>query len=155
MTVPARTLTFRDEAATARFGAALAGVLRPGDLVLLFGDLGAGKTTLARAVIAALTGEADAPSPTYTLVQTYETRAGWPLAHADLYRLENEAELDELGLDEMVDVGAALVEWPARAPGWRPASRLELTLETTGEGARTLRLEAFGDWGERLDQIAR
>lgn len=155
MSVSALTVTLSDEAATARLGAALAGVLRPGDLVLLFGDLGAGKTTLARAVIAALTGETDAPSPTYTLVQTYETHDGWPLAHADLYRLEDEAELDELGLEEMVDFGAALVEWPGRAPGWRPASRLELTLETTGDGARTLRLEAFGDWGERLDQIAR
>ena len=148
------TLTLADEAATYRLGARLAGLIGPGDLVLLFGDLGAGKTTLARAVIEALTGEADAPSPTYTLVQTYETRAGWPLAHADLYRLEDEAELDELGLEEGLDHGAAMVEWPDRAPSWRPDHRLAITLSGGGDQARMARLEGFTSWEDPLGALA-
>jgi len=151
--MPALTLTLADEAATARLGARLAAALQPGDLVLLFGDLGAGKTTLARAVIEALTGEADAPSPTYTLVQVYDTRTGWPLAHADLYRLEDGAELDELGLDEILDDGAALVEWPEQAPGWRPASRLEVRLTGGGDGARSAVLKGFETWEDRLERL--
>ena len=149
----AKTLTLPDEAATARLGAALAGALRPGDTVLLFGDLGAGKTTLARAAIKALTGESDAPSPTYTLVQIYDADAGWPLAHADLYRLEDEAELEELGLDDMVELGAVLVEWPDRAPGWRPQPRLEITLSGAGAQARTARLEGCPSWEDRLGRL--
>jgi tRNA threonylcarbamoyladenosine biosynthesis protein TsaE len=149
-----QTVPLADPAAAARFGARLAGVLSVGDAVLLFGDLGAGKTTLARAVIETLTGEADAPSPTFTLVQSYETRAGLVLLHADLYRLEDEGELDELGLDEALDHGAAMVEWPDRAPGWRPADRLEIQLEETAGGGRLAHLTAHGDWEERLDRLA-
>jgi len=152
--MPAATFTLPDEAAAARLGQQLASVLRPGDLVLLFGDLGAGKTALARAVIEALTGEADAPSPTYTLVQSYETQAGWPLAHADLYRLEDEAELDELGLKETLEHGAALVEWPGRAPSWRPDARLELHLSGSGDEARSVTVEGFQTWEDRLGRLA-
>ena len=151
--MPDLTLALADEADTARLGARLARALEPGDLVLLFGDLGAGKTTLARAVIEALTGERDAPSPTYTLVQTYDARPGWPLAHADLYRLEDEAELDELGLEDMLDHGAALVEWPDRAPSWRPERRLEVRLSGGGAGARTAVLTGFDAWEDRLDRL--
>lgn len=147
------TVPLHDIAAAARFGARLAHALRVGDAVLLFGDLGAGKTTLARAVIETLTGERDAPSPTFTLVQTYDTTDGRLLLHADLYRLEDEGELEELGLDEALDHGFALVEWPDRAPGWRPASRLEIMLEETAEGARLARLEAFGAWEDRLADL--
>jgi tRNA threonylcarbamoyladenosine biosynthesis protein TsaE len=152
--MPAVTLTLADEAATARLGERLAGVLAPGDLVLLFGDLGAGKTTLARALIAALTGERDAPSPTYTLVQTYQTGAGWPLAHADLYRLEDEAELEELGLDEIVEEGAVLVEWPGQAPSWRPEARLEISLTGAGDEPRSAHLHGFLSWEDRLDRLS-
>ena len=152
--MPEFSLALPDDAATARFGARLAKLLRPGDLVLLFGDLGAGKTTLARAVIAALTGEIDAPSPTYTLVQTYDTRKGWPLTHADLYRLKDEGELDELGLHDAIEDGAALVEWPQNAPGWRPEDRLELRLSITGAGARRLDGAGFKAWEERIDDLA-
>lgn len=144
------TVPLRDTAAAARFGARLAEALQVGDAVLLFGDLGAGKTTLARAVIERLTGETDAPSPTFTLVQSYEAAGGFLLLHADLYRLEEEGELDELGLDEALDHGAALVEWPDRAPGWRPDTRLEIVLEETSEGGRLARLAAFGAWEDRL-----
>ncbi|MEQ8404516.1 MAG: tRNA (adenosine(37)-N6)-threonylcarbamoyltransferase complex ATPase subunit type 1 TsaE [Oceanicaulis sp.] len=148
-----QTVPLADTAAAARFGARLADALRIGDAVLLFGDLGAGKTTLARAVIEALTGETDAPSPTFTLVQSYEAGA-FLLLHADLYRLEDEGELDELGLDEALDHGAALVEWPDLAPGWRPETRLEIALEETDDGGRLARLSAFGAWEDRLGQLA-
>ena len=145
--------TLPDEAATARLGVRLARHLGPGDLVRLFGDLGAGKTTLARSIIKVLTGESDAPSPTYTLVQSYETENGWPLAHADLYRLEDEDELDELGLDEAFELGAALVEWPSQAPSWRPANRLEVRLVAEASGQRSLTLTGFGIWKDRLDEF--
>lgn len=151
--MPARTLTLPDEAATAALGARLAQLLETGDVVRLYGDLGAGKTTLARAVIEALTGEADAPSPTYTLVQSYETRDGRLLAHADLYRLETEDELDELGLDEALEQGMALIEWPDRAPSFAPADRLDLTLTETGSGVRDAQLSGHGRWEGRIDRL--
>lgn len=137
----------------ARLGARVAAQLRTGDAVLLEGELGAGKTTLARAVIAALTGETDAPSPTYTLVQSYETATGFGLLHADLYRLQDTGELDELGLDEALDQGAALIEWPDRLGTWRPADRLDIRLEETGDGGRDVRLTAHGSWETRLDRL--
>lgn len=137
----------------ARLGARIADGLQTGDGVLLEGDLGAGKTTLARAIIAALTGETDAPSPTYTLVQSYETQAGFGLLHADLYRLRDLGELDELGLDEALDHGAALIEWPDRLGGWRPADRLEIRLEETHDGGRDVRLAVHGSWETRLDSL--
>lgn len=137
----------------ARLGARVAALLRTGDAVLLEGELGAGKTTLARAIIAALTGETDAPSPTYTLVQSYETATGFGLLHADLYRLQDTGELDELGLDEALDQGAALIEWPDRLGAWRPADRLEIRLEEIGGGGRDVRLTAHGSWETRLDRL--
>ncbi|XBQ17018.1 MAG: tRNA (adenosine(37)-N6)-threonylcarbamoyltransferase complex ATPase subunit type 1 TsaE [Oceanicaulis sp.] len=147
------TVPLPDAAAAARYGARLAGLMEKGDAVLLFGDLGAGKTTLARGAIHALTGVADAPSPTFTLVQSYEAPGGFLLTHADLYRLEDEAELEELGLDEALDQGAALIEWPDRAPGFRPDDRLEIRLEERGAGRAAL-CEAFGRWEARLDRLA-
>src|SRR5215207_6038059 len=101
-----------DERATVRLGEDIAMALRAGDALALSGDLGAGKTTLARGLIRAMAGEEklDVPSPTFTLVQSYETRV--PLHHFDLYRLTSPSELDELGLDEMLASGAALIEWP-------------------------------------------
>ncbi len=148
-----RTLTLTDEAATAALGTKLAAALRVGDVVRLFGDLGAGKTTLARAVIEALTGEADAPSPTYTLVQAYDTHDGRLLAHADLYRLEDEDELEELGLDEALEHGMALIEWPDRAPSFAPTNRLDLSLRELPSGDREAELSGHGDWKDRLDEL--
>jgi len=148
------TVPLPGTAAAARFGARLAEALKTGDAVLLFGDLGAGKTTLARAVIETLTGETDAPSPTFTLVQSYEAADGFLLLHADLYRLEDEGELDELGLDEALDHGAAMVEWPDQAPSWRPGDRLEIRLDETEDGGRRARLTAFGSWEDRLGSLA-
>jgi len=105
-----------DDAATAALGAELAPLLRPGDLVLLQGDLGAGKTALARAVLRSLAGDPvlEVPSPSFALVQPYEAGAV-PVLHADLYRLTDAREIDELGLLDSPDA-IVLVEWPERAP---------------------------------------
>ena len=105
-----------DDAATAALGAELAATLRPGDLVILEGDLGAGKTALARAIIRNLAEEPtlDVPSPTFALVQPYETLRG-PVLHADLYRLGDPREVDELGLLDNAEA-IVLVEWAERAP---------------------------------------
>ena len=138
--------------ATDRLARRLAPHLRPGDLIALHGNLGAGKTTFARALISTLSGrQTDVPSPTYTLIKTYET-PGLTIYHFDLYRLEDPDEVLELGWDDTLD-GLALVEWPARAGHHLPQWRLDLTLEQTVDG-RTARLEAHGeDWQARLHGI--
>ncbi len=109
-----------------RLGAQLAFVARRGDLLALSGDLGAGKTTLARAVIQSLTGDKgeEIPSPTFTLVQSYATPR-MPVAHLDLYRLRAPSELEELGLDLALRDGIAIVEWPEQAGDQLPADRLD------------------------------
>jgi tRNA threonylcarbamoyladenosine biosynthesis protein TsaE len=136
------------EADTARLGAAIAGELRPREAVCLIGPLGAGKSSLARGLIRALTGEeTEAPSPTFTLVQTYETRR-FPLAHFDLYRLKSPDEALELGLDEALDDGAAVIEWPEKLGHHLPADRLEVELEIAGDGRRA-RLTPHGAWEGR------
>src|SRR5690606_37291059 len=117
MTMPEAIQTFLpDDDATARFGAELATALRPGDIVSLEGDLGAGKTALARAIIRALAGDPglDVPSPTFAIIQPYETPKGSVL-HADLYRLADALEADELGLLDDPEA-IVLAEWAERAP---------------------------------------
>ena len=125
-----------DDDATAMLGARLAAELTPGSLVLLDGDLGAGKTALARAMIRTLVGDArlDVPSPSIALVQPYETN-GRPLLHADLYRLREAREIDELGLFDQPDA-IVLVEWPERAPELfaRGAVRVSLSIPADGKG---------------------
>lgn len=125
-----------DDEATAALGARLATALRPGDIVLLEGDLGAGKTALARAVIRTLAGDPglDVPSPSFALVQPYDTPAG-PVLHADLYRLADAAEIEELGL--LDDPRAiVLVEWAERAPDLVRAAtvRIALVVPLGGQG---------------------
>ena len=142
-------LDLPDEAATARLGVAVSRALRPGDLVCLSGPLGAGKSSLARALIRALTTpHEDVPSPTFTLVQFYE--GALPLAHFDLYRLASPDEAFELGLDEALDEGAAVVEWPQRLGSRLPEDRLdiELSFDDKGEGRRA-RLTPHGAWEGR------
>ena len=141
-------LHLADEAATIRLGEAVAKALRAGDAVCLWGALGAGKSTLARALIRALTTpDEEVPSPTFTLVQTYEA-ADFPIAHFDLYRLETADEAFELGLDEALDEGAAVIEWPERLSGRLPHNRLDIELEPAGEG-RNARLKLRGDFEGR------
>ena len=124
-----------DDAATARLGAAVAGLLREGGSVLLWGDLGAGKSTLARGLVRALTRpEEDVPSPTFTLMQQYDARPF--LTHFDLYRLADERETIEVGLDEALDEGAIVVEWPQRMGDRLPPDRLDIELEILAEGRR-------------------
>ena len=146
-------IRLEDNAATQRLGAAIAPLLQRGDMVALYGGLGAGKTTFSRGVISALLGpETHVPSPTYTLVQLYEADA-FTLWHFDLYRIETPEALIELGWQDTAD-GVALVEWPERAEGHLPRWRLDIHLgeEQTGRKAR---LEPHGeDWQNRLDGFA-
>lgn len=145
-------LVLPDDSATARIGALLGLALGRGDAVMLEGGLGAGKTALARAAIAARLAAAgrraeDIPSPTFTLVQIYEADA--PIWHADLYRLSGEDEVYELGLDEAFETAITLVEWPERLGALLPRRRLELRLEVTETGGRALHWQAFGaGWGD-------
>jgi tRNA threonylcarbamoyl adenosine modification protein YjeE len=131
------TVALPDLAATATLGAAIAGQLAVGDAVLLQGDLGSGKTTLARAILTALGVDETVPSPTFTLVQAYETPR-FPVSHYDLYRLKRAAEMDELGLEEALDDGAALIEWPERADDRLPADALTVHLLSDTERRATL-----------------
>ena len=119
MTLP-DTIALAGDEATARLGRAVAAALRSREAVCLTGPLGAGKSTLARALVRALTTpEEDVPSPTFTLVQFYDA-PHFPLAHFDLYRLSDPDEAYEIGLDEALDEGAAVIEWPQRLEGRLP-----------------------------------
>lgn len=125
-----------DERATLALGARLAGAAVRGDIFALAGDLGAGKTTLARGFIRALTTpEEEVPSPTFTLVQTYDTPKGM-VWHFDLYRLEDPEEAWELGIEEAFADGISLVEWPERLGALLPARRRAVRLELAGAGRR-------------------
>lgn len=138
-----------DMAATTALGTAIAGGLGVGDAVALWGDLGAGKTTLARAMLAALGVKGPVPSPTFTIVQGYETPSLF-VSHFDLYRLKNPGEMAELGFDDALDQGAVLVEWPERAPEILPPSALHVRLALEGE-TRSARLTGPARWREFLD----
>lgn len=152
-------LSLPDLAATEALGRALARLVRRGDVIALFGDLGAGKTALARALVRALPGPAGAaeeevPSPTFTLVQIYERRPA-PVWHFDLYRLESAAEVEELGLSEALADGISLIEWPERLGGRDlppDALQVTLTFDETGN-ARRAQLEGGGDWPARLAEL--
>lgn len=151
-TIDSREIALPDAAATVALGRRLGAQLAAGDVVCLVGGLGAGKTTLARGAIEAWTGAPEeAPSPTYTLVQTYEGARG-ELWHVDLYRLKQPDDAWELGLEDAFAYAACLIEWPERLQGQLPRDRLDLSLAQDGEGRRA-RLEAHGAWRERLDAI--
>lgn len=130
----------------------LALMLKSGDVVALSGPLGAGKTTLARALIAGLGGATEVPSPTFALMQRYEL-PHLTLTHCDFYRLESH-ELDELGLDDAVSEGVVIVEWPERAATWLPHDRLDVAIEETAKpDARGIVLTGHGGWEKRLERL--
>jgi tRNA threonylcarbamoyladenosine biosynthesis protein TsaE len=138
------TIDLPDLAAMEALGARIAGLLRPGDVVALSGPLGTGKTTLARAVIAALGHQGEVPSPTFTIVETYDLDP--PLVHADFYRLESPREAEELGLDDYREGAALLAEWPERAGGFaHEPGCLSITLEFADSGRKAI-VEPGADW---------
>ena len=139
-----------DEAATRRLGAKLGASLAAGDVICLTGPLGAGKTTLARAIINTAAGASEAPSPTFSLVETYPAGA-FSIWHFDLYRLEKAEDVWELGLEEALEEGACLIEWPERIEKFLPGDLLVLALKADGD-ARHLTIRAGGDWFDRLDR---
>lgn len=151
-----------DAAATAAFGVALAPHLRPGDVVALWGDLGAGKSTLARALIQALSAADEVPSPTFTLVQTYEGSVAGnsdqaqpvEIWHFDLYRLTHPDQAYDLAIEDAFQAGISLIEWPDRLGYLLPRERLDLHLETAGSG-RLLRLCGHAGWAMRLAGLER
>ena len=142
------TILLADAEATEAFGAALAARLRQGDVIALFGPLGAGKTTLARGLLRGLGHQGDVASPTFPIVQAYappETRI--PVWHVDLYRIEHVSELEEIGLGDILGEAALIIEWPDRLPALWPDA-LRLTLAVDGNG-RALTARVPPAWGER------
>jgi N-acetylmuramate 1-kinase len=153
---PPITLTSLSEPELLRLAQELAFALMPCDMIALEGDLGAGKTTFARALIRALSDDTtlEVPSPTFTLVQTYETRR-FEVAHFDLYRLVDPQELLELGLDMALKRGVAIIEWPSRAAGLIPDERITVALSDVGNAdVRNATLSATGPAAARMMRFA-
>ena len=149
-----KTRQLADETATQALAAELSLVARAGDVILLEGDLGTGKSTFARSFIRALSGgsEIEVPSPTFTLLQVYDSLR-IPVAHADLYRLSTAAETDELGLADLAQIHVLLIEWPDRLEG-HGLSAETLTVKLHHEGdARSVSLLPQGSWAQRLQKL--
>lgn len=151
---PGHPINLPNVKATESLGAWIGALLRPGDFVALTGDLGSGKTSLARGLIEDLLAQAGAPlehvqSPTFNLVQPYSAGA-LEIWHYDLYRIDSAQELEELGLDEALDVGCVICEWPDRLGALLPGDRLDVALELAST-ARRATLHAHGDFEARLD----
>lgn len=129
-----------DPEATAALGARIAAMARPGDAIALEGDLGAGKTTLARAILAGLGHRGEVPSPTFPIIELYDPPGvRLPVVHADFYRLESPAEVEELGLDDYRQGAVLIAEWPARAGGFaHEPGYLGIHMETRENGRRIL-----------------
>lgn len=149
-----RILALPDEAATARLAFAVARCVRPGNVILLAGPYGAGKTAFARAFLRAATGDPDlvVPSPSFTLVQTYALPDGVEVWHYDLWRVGGTEELAELGWDE-ARAGIALVEWPERLGALTPPDALTITLAPV-PGAPNARVATLSGWPDRLAELA-
>ena len=142
------SINLATETETARLGVAIAAALRPGDVIALSGDLGAGKTSLARAIIAALGWPGEVPSPTFTLVQSYDPPdVRVPVWHIDLYRIDDPNDTDALGLFETNS--ALLIEWPERLGARLPGEALKLHLAGSGDAPRRLTWRAPPAWEGR------
>ncbi len=142
-----------DPQASEALGARLAALVAPGDVITLSGTLGAGKTSIARGLLAALGLVGEAPSPSFAIVQPYappEVRL--PVLHVDLYRIDDPNEIEELGLDDAAGDSVLLIEWPERAPGWCPEA-LALALEMLPDGTRRLTASVPAGWRARWQQI--
>lgn len=140
-------LTLGSLGETEALGARIATLLAPGDTIALEGDLGAGKTTLARAILTARGLRETVPSPTFTLVQRYEL-PDFAVSHFDLYRIVREADVDELGLDEALFDGAALIEWPEQAGSRLPDDALHVQLAIIEGARRRVRLKGPARWAK-------
>ncbi|MDD4616813.1 MAG: tRNA (adenosine(37)-N6)-threonylcarbamoyltransferase complex ATPase subunit type 1 TsaE [Alphaproteobacteria bacterium] len=147
-------LALPDLDATQRLAADIAPHLRQGDVIALSGDLGAGKTEFARALLKHLGVKGDVPSPTFTLLQIYDV-SGLHVSHFDLYRLKSPNELDELGWDDALSDGVTLIEWPERAEGRLPRKRLTLVFEVDESGKRGVTVEPGPGWDNRLPGLLR
>ncbi len=150
------SLALSNEAATAHLMADLALLIGPGDVITLSGDLGAGKTAAARAMIRYLAGDdaLEVPSPTFTLVQAYDLPP-FPLLHADLYRVNDPTELEEIGLSPLPEGTVALIEWPERAPSALPADRIDISLSHRPALGSTARAAEITGHGKAAAQVAR
>jgi len=138
-----------DPDATEAFGASLAPLVRAGDIITLSGDLGMGKTSIARGLLAALGLAGEAPSPSFAIVQPYDPPdVRLPVLHVDLYRIDDPEDLEELGLAEALGDTLLLVEWPERAPGYWPHA-LALTLAPAPDGGRILTADVPASWKPR------
>jgi tRNA threonylcarbamoyl adenosine modification protein YjeE len=151
------TAVLADEPATVRLMADIAVLIEPGDVITLSGDLGAGKTTFARALIRDLAGDpsVEVPSPTFTLMQAYELPR-FPLVHADLYRLSQSAELAELGFDDLSPETVVLLEWPDRADGLLPPDRMDIAFTLSpaqGPTFRNIRMTGYGALAAKVERI--
>lgn len=142
-----------DAEATNQIGACLADLVEPGDVIALTGPLGAGKTSIARGLLAALGLAGEAPSPSFAIVQPYAPpEVRFPVLHVDLYRIDDVGEMEELGLDEAAFESLLIVEWPERAPGYWPDA-LALTLEMLPDGTRGLTAAVPTGWKDRWPHI--
>lgn len=152
------SLALANETATAQLMADLALLIGPGDIITLSGDLGAGKTSAARAMIRYLAGDEtlEVPSPTFTLAQGYDLPA-FPVLHADLYRINDPGELDEIGLAPLPEGALALIEWPERAPGALPESRIDIAFShrpALGSHARAAEVTGYGEAAAKVQRLA-
>ncbi len=145
-----------DEAATCTLAANLAGLAETGDVLGLSGPLGSGKTVFARAFIRARLNAAEVPSPTFTLVEVYQSLTGPAVWHFDLYRLETPEEAYELGIEDAFATGISLIEWPERLGTLMPKEHLGVTLKPgQSESQRRAQLDASPSWAARLKRLPR
>ncbi len=146
-------IILKNENNTADLAKNLSKILEIGDVVLLNGDLGSGKTAFTRYLINSITNKkTEVPSPTFTILQNYDTNIG-EIYHFDLYRLENENEVIEIGFEEALIYGITIIEWPDRLGKYIPEDRLELSLSINLDQTRTVEIVGFGNWTDKAKEI--